>query len=90
MATVVTRPGAVLLPLARLVRTSPSARNGRTSQPPNPDIVNDPVAIAAANAVMIQMIAKGEITAEMTPQSRWQKVADATKKRLGIVRQPSP
>ena len=51
----------------------------------NPDIVNDPVAIATANAIMIQMIAKGEITSTMTPQARWQKVADATKKRLGIV-----
>jgi len=86
--TVVTRPGAGVAPSGATGEDFTQRQEWKDFSAANPDIVNDPIAIATANAVMIQMISKGEITAEMTPQTRWQKVADATKKRLGIVDNP--
>jgi hypothetical protein len=86
--TVTTRPDAGVAPPGATGEDFTQRQEWKDFSAANPDIVNDPIAIATANAVMIQMIAKGEITAEMTPQSRWQKVADATKKRLGIVDNP--
>jgi len=83
--TVTTRPDSGVAPPGATGEDFTQRQEWKDFSAANPDIVNDPIAIATANAIMIQMIAKGEITSAMTPQTRWQKVADATKKRLGIV-----
>jgi hypothetical protein len=52
-----------------------------------PWVKEDPVMLAAANAIMIKMIADGEMT-DLTPAQRFNKVAQATKKRFGISENP--
>jgi hypothetical protein len=54
----------------------------------NPWVKEDPVMLSAANALMTKMIADGDITTAMTPRERWDKVAEATKKRFGVAGNP--